>query len=597
MRRGMRALVFVTLLAGATVAPVFSANVAWAAPQLVTEVDVNRVAVGDVVNVSVRLRDEAAQAQNLNPGTGFEVLGTRQSSEFSLGTTVDQSTVFVWTLRAKALGTYKLAPTFRFADGTVAAAAVRIDVTNDAPRRKPQQQQPDPWSMSPFAPFFADPVEPAPRRRERELPLLPDSFTLAAPRGSNAFLHATIDKKSAVVGEQITHAVYLYERHGRSEIGFNDAHEPALADFLKRPLLSLKSPTKLLGDANVGDEPWVVRLVTKNALFPLRTGKLTVGPMRIGVLNRPSTTRESETFIIDVTDAPMAGRPPGYLGDVGSFRIRSNVKPREVEAGGAVAVDIDVEGTGNVPTKLDPPETASVHWHDPTTHDSSGASDDLITSKRTFTFVVQLKKPGHVNLGAISLPYWDPALHAYQTLRAELGEVNVTGSAVTDEKKDDKTVFLESLPEPRAVLSSPRDAPRYVSDSRAFFALSLVPPFGFLLGNRSLRGLRSLRDRLRTRSASPERQLADKRRALRDHEGEPKEKMALAYALVEHAFRMRTGGSLRGSAASALTDEPALASWVEDYEARRFAPEGVSRERATDISDRALKIADAWSKS
>jgi hypothetical protein len=96
-------------------------------------------------------------------------------------------------------------------------------------------------------------------------------FALEHDRGRIAFLHATIDKTQAVVGEQITFSVFLYVDAAEHPPDFTDVHEATADDFVKRALFEDDQNDHQLGHALAGGRVWRVKLLRKSALFPLKT--------------------------------------------------------------------------------------------------------------------------------------------------------------------------------------------------------------------------------------------------------------------------------------------------------------------------------------
>src|SRR5262249_34758518 len=94
----------------------------------------------------------------------------------------------------------------------------------------------------------------------------------------NIFLRGVTDKKSAVIGEQITLTIYAYMRV--NQLSAPDRHEPALADFLRRDLLDPNAEQEARLTL-IGGVPWRVQTIFRAALFPIRAGDLPIGPMRV----------------------------------------------------------------------------------------------------------------------------------------------------------------------------------------------------------------------------------------------------------------------------------------------------------------------------
>ena len=243
------------------------------------------------------------------------------------------------------------------------------------------------------------------------------------PRAPVAFLHATIDKPNAVVGEQVTLSVYLYEdpysRQGRP----GDVHEATANDFVKRSLMEDETRAVGAGTALVGGKLWNVKLVRKNALFPLKTGRL---GDRADVADAAAGTRRSarerDALRRRRASRRSPGRPAGYaVGDIGDFALQATVTPRAIERDGAIGVTVELRGTGNLPVVARGAGGAGRRVARAARRATSSARsrNDRFGGTRTFSYVVRVHKEGAVDLGEVRLPYYDPDKRTYAIARAD----------------------------------------------------------------------------------------------------------------------------------------------------------------------------------
>lgn len=335
----------------------------------------------------------------------------------------------------------------------------------------------------------------------------PSSKELAMPEGPSdqvVFLRAIPDKTAVTVGEQVTVSVYLYYRVAYE---MSERNDPKYADFLRFSLLSDPGTTQPIY-TRVKGERYGARLVERSALIPLRAGKLSTGQMSARFKGRNIGARVLKTandVLIDVTEPPQSGRPPGYVvGDTGKFTIKASVSPRRGKQGGSIAVSVKVEGMGNVPTSLRVPDVDGVKWLDPNRRDGVVGRNGKVAGSRVFEYVVRLDHAGTINLGTIELPFFDPATKKYDVAKAELGTIEVEESAPSDAeveraKRSGKDKGLEDplaeLPAPRATLSAFRASKEKLLPS---FVLGLgvgVPPLLALLVLGAARARRAAQDR------------------------------------------------------------------------------------------------------
>jgi hypothetical protein len=490
-------LLVVTMLAVALATPGIAR--AQSAPQFQVQADQDTVGVGDVLHLELIAQSADGMPTDPQAGAtpGFTVRGASSSpsqTHISInGNRTDRFSLTVdWALQAQRVGTFSIGPPSvavggtRFASRAITVKVVPAGQGPQRPQQQQQQMQQQPFGFSPFDPWRG--LFPGLDRQLPDEPAEPPSVTtdpklaLDAARGNLYFLHATIDNPNAVVGQQVTFSVYEYldvTASGGIEVDGSDVHDPTAADFVKHPLLRDDQDAILAGFASVGGRTWRVALLRRWALFPIHAGDLSIGSMNV-TLSRPRSAagskRASETLRVHVTDPPGAGRPPGYsLGDVGKFTLGAQVTPRQVDQGGAVGVHVELAGTGNVPAALALPLRAGVEWLSPELHEQLGAiGHDTWGGKRTFDYVVRLHAAGEVDLGELTLPFWDPEQRRYEIARANLGKVSVqpmAPSAAASAAVPD--VLLAGLPAPHDVLEGTSGARSHFDDRPLFWWIGI----------------------------------------------------------------------------------------------------------------------------
>ena len=601
--RGARSLPFLAFFAASVAALLSRADPAFSQsqPQIQAQIDQTTVGVGDVVHLQLSVQNASGMVADAQPGAipGFVVAGQSTSNVIMngvVGLTVD------WTLQAKRVGTFHLGPASIVVSGARYSAApvvVRVVPESQAPRRQTRPQQPaSPFGFSPFDPWkgLFPGLDQVPQPSAPLMPPTDPKLSLDAPRGAYYFLHATVDKANAVVGEQTTFSIYAYvdaETAG-IQVDGGDTREPNVADFVKHPLLREDQDAQPVGYAAIGGHTWAVMLVKRWALFPLRAGDLEIGPMKI-TLSRPRLSdggsRTTETLHVHVSEPPRAGRPPGYaLGDVGHFALSAQVAPREVEQGGALGVHVEISGTGNVPSAIATPAREGVEWLSPEVHDEPTiTSHDAFGGKRTFDFVVRVHRAGDVDLGQMSLPFWDPEQKRYEVARAPLGSVRATpskaGAAASAESA--QTERLPSLPPPRDALEGRKPQHAHMDDSAFFWTAAIGAwPFAFALAVSGRAMARRVRAAWGRRKVSPAVELKERVAAAAaacDSDDARSADAAIARALeaatVAHAA-VSVRGAVAGEALERLehagVGREAAARFVDllrECEKARFAPD------------------------
>jgi hypothetical protein len=490
------------------------------APELSVRVSADVVGQGEDVQLTLQAMSDEGSPDSPSPGNtpGFSVTGSSSGQQISSSwvngrVTQKQGLTTTWVLRAKEQGTFTIGPpSIAIGGARFSGNPVRISVV--APGHAPQRPNPfDPFGMGlPFDPFRNFWNVPTPNVEPARPPTDP-KLALDAPRGAFVFLHATTDKASVVVGEQVTLHVYLYIDATERDADLNDVHEATADDFVKRSLVEDDNSEKNAGNAIVGGRLYVVRLLRKWALFPLKAGDLEIGPMSLTLSRRRSAVtdplRESERIFVHVTEPPLAGRPPGFIvGDTGNFTLSATTTPREIDRDGAVGVTVELSGTGNLPASVTPPARAGIEWLAPEMHEKVGAtSGDRFGGKRVFSYVVRLHKEGVVDLGDLTLPYYNPDTRSYGLARAPLGVVTVRPGATPAPSAEAAFDPFAALPAARSQPSLARPEPRYLSDTPLFWIGLCATPIAYVLASGTKALVQRVQRARAARAASPERDL------------------------------------------------------------------------------------------
>jgi hypothetical protein len=298
--------------------------------------------------------------------------------------------------------------------------------------------------------------------------------------------------------------------------------------------------------------------------------------------------RESERIVIHTTEPPLSGRPPGYVvGDTGNFSLAATTTPRDIERDGAVGVTVELSGTGNLPASIEPPARAGIEWLAPEVHEKLGAtSGDKYGGKRTFAFVVRLHKEGTVDLGDLTLPYYNPETRSYGVARAPLGTVNVRPGKAPEPTGNAAFDPFATLPAARSHLSPARVEPAFFSDAPLFWAGLAATPLAYVLASWTQALVERLRRARSARAMSPETDLrARMAAAVVACRGSDPRAADAAVTRVLHAatvakvgvnVRDAEGGEVSRRLAGAGVEEDVarrIEGLIRDCESARFAPD------------------------
>jgi hypothetical protein len=496
-----------------------------------TQIAARKVEVGTGVQFQITALsedDEAPANPRLPEVPGLSIqgpnLGSRTQVSINNGRMVRQSGISAtWTVRPLKVGTFRIGPASvewggkRFQGQVATLEVVPQGSLPAAPtQRGPQPFDPfrffDPFGGgSPFPPgLFDQDTEP----EAEQMPPVPEELRVERAPDPIAFLRAVVTPKHPVVGEQVTVRFYAYgSRGGFRLINPVFSTHPDFLDYSN----STDPLTDEASRVPIGDAVFVAKKVSELCLIPLRAGKLGIGPLSLtfdGPRYRanPALVRSSLPLVVDVSEPPVDGRPAGYrIGDVGTLELTAAVDPKRLVAGDALSVVAKLEGTGSIPTVLRVPEQRGVEWAEPTRVDEVGAERGVVRGFRAFNYLVRLTEPGSVDLGELTLPYWDPRKREYRTVRAKLGTVEVTpnpkaapiasaGSAGASHKPGDPLAF-----KPRRTLGDSAPARTPFTDGARFWYLLFGAPLAVALTGIGLDVGGRLRRRRASKLTSPAR--------------------------------------------------------------------------------------------
>jgi hypothetical protein len=537
-----------------------------------TEIAAHKIELGDSVQFQITALSstgDAPQNPRLSPVPGLSIMGPNIGSStqvsISNGRMVQQTGISAtWNVQAVKVGTYRVGP------ATVDLGGQRFQGQAETLEVVPQGTLPrgPRGGPKPFDPFrFFDPFgggSPFPQglfpqndldQEPEELPPVPDEFKLEHAPDRIAFVRATVTPKHPVVGEQVTVRFYAYGGRGPFRpVNPVEAAHPDFLDYSGQDDSFADSAVRV----PIGDEVFIAVKIRELCLFPLHAGRLSVGPMTLTFdagqyRANPAVTRSSPELTVDVTEPPLDGRPPGYrVGDVGTLELSAAVDPRRVTAGDTVGVVAKLDGTGNIPTALRVPEQHGVEWLEPTHVDEVHNDHGIVRGFRAFTYLVKMTEPGRVDLGELTLPYWDPKKRTYAVARTSLGKIDVKPNpkpapvASADAPKADVNDALALKPRQTLAAWGAQKAP--FTDGMRFWYLLLGAPLAVALSGIGLELGTRLRRRFTTARSSPLRLAQD---ALRSADAAAKgSEIAKTAAAVERALflAIEAGSGIRARA-------------------------------------------------
>lgn len=258
---------------------------------LKTQVSSRQVEVGESFSLTLTAMTDKGtslpQSPSLPTPTGVSVQGpsvamqqqvTLQGGSFQQRFGISAT----WTLVAQKPGRYRLGPpSVSVGARRVTGDTIEVEVVAAGSGTRPRRRDPlDPFGFGlPSLPGFPLGADDPPA----DLPAFPEELKVERADEPGAFLRAVASPMRVVMGEQVTLKIYAYGSRG--PFRETNTSEPSRESFLAHTILE-NSYTETVHRVPIGGETWYAKKVRELALFPIRTGKLTIGAMRLGFEGR-----------------------------------------------------------------------------------------------------------------------------------------------------------------------------------------------------------------------------------------------------------------------------------------------------------------------
>jgi hypothetical protein len=248
------------------------------------------------------------------------------------------------------------------------------------------------------------------------------------------FIEARADKSSVYLGEPVVVSWWIYTQS--DILRYRSTAEPKHDDFWSEDLFVPSGP---LGwdRAEVKGRSYQAALLLKRALFPLKSGRLTVTPLEAEVTTLQSAfypsgsvVRGSRPVMVEVKPLPASGRPDGFEPtNVGRFELEAGVDRDKIKADESLTLKVTVRGEGNIRNvrlrKLD--RVTGFRVYEPATSERVEHTSDGVRGERVYTYLLQPELGGDLVLPAVSLAYFDPRERHYGLARSNPIAVHVEG--------------------------------------------------------------------------------------------------------------------------------------------------------------------------
>jgi len=261
------------------------------------------------------------------------------------------------------------------------------------------------------------------------------------------FLRAVPSKTSVFVNEQVNVSYKIYFRVNIRSPEFIEL--PETVGFWVE-----EYPIK--GDIPVTQETingvqYRVGEIKKMALFPTKAGKLEITPMQLRVHVQVQRQRRDPLNVFDdffdspfgrmvakelvsnkitirAKPLPEEGKPAGFSGLVGDFRMQDELDKANVPSNEAISLKLKISGTGNLKVIDNIPLEAppSFELFEPKISDNVNRSGTYLNESKDLEFIMIPRVPGDFTIKPVRVSFFDPFEKHYKTMSSKAHQVTVT---------------------------------------------------------------------------------------------------------------------------------------------------------------------------
>ncbi len=395
-----------------------------------SSVDKNRIAMGEQFEITFMLSGSSG-GSNFRPPAFNDFLtlsGPNQSTnmQFINGAT-SMSVSYTYILQPRAEGKFVIAPAFiTHNNKQLQTQPITIEVTKGAPPQKQQSKQSQ------------------------------QDTDIGKQIGDNLFLKVVVDKARVYQGEQITATYKIFTRV--NVVNYNLTKMPSITGFWSE---ELEIPKQIqLSNEVVNGKQYRVGILKKVALFPQRSGTLTLDPMEVECAVQVQSRRRSndvfdqffnDPFFGNVTNVnykvgsqpvniivlplPSTDIPQAFSGAVGKYSMEVWLDKKETKTNEPVTLKVKISGRGNLKLLEAPQVNVSpdIEKYDPKISDNVTKENDRIAGSRTFEYLLIPRHPGEQKIPSFQFSYFDVEKKNYVSQNSQEFTVSVDKGSETNQ--------------------------------------------------------------------------------------------------------------------------------------------------------------------
>jgi hypothetical protein len=336
---------------------------------------------------------------------------------------------------------------------------------------------------------------------------------------TNLELRLVPNKNSCYIGETVRYDLYYYSAYDIWKINLSETPEfnGFIAEFIES---SDQAKTKRINGIRYN-----VQKVGSYLLTPIETGVLRIPSIScvIAVSTRRGIAQEtvkSKVQSFKVKQLP-AGAPKNFKGLVGELSLTQKTDKKVIPTNDAVTTRITIKGSGNIASmediSLKYPSTFEAL--PPTGSEKINSTPFGFSGYKTFEFIAIPRQPGKFKIPSVEIPYFNPKIKKYQTLKSQPVQIKVIGKGVSNlsstySNSTQQTVNIQGNDirylKTNITLSSD-DTPKFYAGSLFYYLLSGIGIICFLIGSFIFKEKKYSANQIKNRTKNKANKVANKK--------------------------------------------------------------------------------------
>lgn len=286
--------------------------------------------------------------------------------------------------------------------------------------------------------------------------------------GKDIFIKTYVSNRNPYQGQQTVVTYKLF-----TKVGISSLQPKGTSTYQGFWMQDLQDPSRQLQQREevVDGVRYITAELKKIALFPVRSGEITIEPLEYDVIAQYRVQRQSsgdpffdsffnmgsvqnrevniksDAIKMNVKPLPEAKKPETFNGVVGEYTFKSDIDKKQLKTNDAITLKYTVSGSGNVelvelPTINFPPD---FEVYPPKISHNVKSSNNAVSGWKTFEYLIIPRSAGNFTIPEMKFSFFNPATQSYVTLTAPPYDIEVEKGNESDQNISYSAVRQEDV--------------------------------------------------------------------------------------------------------------------------------------------------------